>query len=61
MPMAMDARVGRRTCASLLLQSGVSIAQVAELLGNSPEQVITSYGDPSIKTMPMGATELKKK
>lgn len=56
----MDARVGRRTCASLLLQAGVPIVKVAELLGNSPEQIVNAYGDPSIKTMPMEATELKR-
>ncbi len=58
--MPMDARVGRRTCASLLLQNGVPVATIAELLGNSPEQVLAAYGDPSIKTMSLAATELKK-
>lgn len=57
--MQMDARVGRRTCASLLLQHGIPIATIAELLGNSPEQILAAYGDPNIKTMSLSATELK--
>ena len=58
--MAMDSRIGRRTCASLLLQANISANKIAALLGNSAEQILDSYGDPDIKNLTMGATELKE-
>lgn len=55
----MDSRIGRRTCASLLLQANVSAEKIAALLGNSPEQILDAYGDPDVKNMPLDATEIK--
>lgn len=47
----MDARIGRRTCASLLLQAGVSAETIAELAGNTPAMILTHYGDPDVKNL----------
>jgi integrase len=55
----MDSRMGRRTCASLLLQANVSAEKIAALLGNSAEQILDAYGDPDVKNMALDATPLK--
>ncbi len=55
---AMDCRIGRRTCASLLLQANVSAEKISALLGNSPEQILDAYGDPDVKNMSLDATVL---
>ncbi len=55
----MDSRIGRRTCASLLLQANVSAEKIAALLGNSPEQILEAYGDPDVKNMPLDATAIE--
>jgi integrase len=47
----MDCRIGRRTCASLLLQANVSAEKIAALLGNSPSMILDHYGDPDIEQM----------
>jgi len=47
----MDCRIGRRTCASLLLQANVSAEKIAALLGNSPGMILDHYGDPDIEKM----------
>jgi hypothetical protein len=44
----MDARIGRRTCASLLVQDNVSAEKIAALLGNNPAVVLEHYGDPDV-------------
>jgi integrase len=49
--MPMDARIGRRTCASLLIQDNVSAEKVAALLGNSPPMVLSHYGDPDVEKL----------
>lgn len=41
--MKMDARVGRRTCASNLLRSGKSVEQVAALLGDNAPTIREHY------------------
>jgi hypothetical protein len=52
----MDARIGRRTCATLLLAHDVGADRIAALLGNSAEQIIESYGDPGLKSLPLERT-----
>jgi integrase len=47
----MDCRIGRRTCASLLLQANVSAEKIAALLGNSPAMILDHYGDPDIEKL----------
>jgi site-specific recombinase XerD len=42
--MKMDARVPRRTCASLLIREGVSVESVATLLGDDPATIREHYG-----------------
>jgi integrase len=44
----MDTRIGRRTCASLLLQDNVSAEKIAALLGNTPGMILEHYGDPDV-------------
>lgn len=56
--LRMDSRIGRRTCASLLLQANVSAEKIAALLGNSPEQILDAYGDPDVKNMALDATRI---
>jgi integrase len=47
----MDSRIGRRTCASLLIQANVSAEKVADLLGNSAAMILDHYGDPNTKNL----------
>jgi integrase len=47
----MDCRIGRRTCASLLLQANISAEKIAALLGNSPGMILDHYGDPDIEKL----------
>ena len=47
----MGANIGRKTCASLLLQSNVSAEKISALLGNSPSEVLASYGNPDIEKL----------
>jgi integrase len=54
----LDSRVGRRTCASLLIQANVSAEKVAALLGNSAAMILDHYGDPDIKKLDLGPTTL---
>ena len=42
--MKLDTRVGRRTCASLLIRSGMDAQSVAAILGNSPKMIYEHYG-----------------
>lgn len=39
----VDARIGRRTCASILLRTGKSVEQVAALLGDDPKTIREHY------------------
>ena len=43
-PFRLDARVGRRSCASQLIRSGKPIEAVASLLGDDPNTVREHYG-----------------
>jgi integrase len=54
----MDSRVGRRTCASLLIQANVSAEKVGALLGNSPLMILNHYGDPDTRNLDLTPTEL---
>lgn len=47
----MDCRIGRRTCASLLLQDNVSAEKIAALLGNTPGMILSHYGDPDVEKL----------
>lgn len=68
-PFALDCRVGRRTCAMLLLESGKPIEHVAAILGNTPDVIRDHYAkilskdvDPTAATLtglPNGATARK--
>ena len=40
----LDCRVGRRTCASLLIRQKMSVESVAAILGNSPQMIRDHYG-----------------
>ncbi len=42
-PFTMDCRIGRRTCASLLLREGVGVERVASMLGDDPKTVREHY------------------
>jgi len=54
----MDSRIGRRTCASLLMQDNVSAEKVAKLLGNSPAMILSHYGDPDIEKLDLSKTAI---
>jgi len=54
----MDCRIGRRTCASLLIQENVSAEKVAALLGNTPDMILTHYGDPDIANLNLTSTAI---
>lgn len=41
----MDCRIGRRTCATSLLNAGVSMELVAKMLGDDPNTIREHYGD----------------
>jgi integrase len=56
----MDSRIGRRTCASLLLQNNVSAEKIAALLGNSPEMILEHYGDTDLKSLDLSTTSIVK-
>jgi hypothetical protein len=56
--MPMDCRIGRRTCASLLIQDNVSAEKVAALLGNTPEMILSHYGDPDIASLDLNRTAI---
>jgi hypothetical protein len=51
----MDCRIGRRTCASLLMQSGVSADKIAALLGNTTSVILRHYGDPDVGSLDLTA------
>jgi integrase len=53
-----DCRIGRRTCASLLIQDNVSAEKVAALLGNTPEMILSHYGDPDIASLNLDKTAI---
>lgn len=60
-PFKMDCRIGRRTCATLLLDAGVSVKHVADILGDDPATIIEHYGakiqdrlDPSAAALAAG-------
>jgi integrase len=42
-PFKVDCRIGRRTCASLLLRSGMNVESVAAILGDDPDTVREHY------------------
>jgi integrase len=54
----MDCRIGRRTCASLLIQGNVSAEKVAALLGNTPDMILSHYGDPDIANLNLDKTAI---
>jgi hypothetical protein len=54
--MDMDSRIGRRTCASLLLQDNVSAEKIAALLGNTPAMILDHYGDPDLENLDLSKT-----
>lgn len=43
-PFKMDCRIGRRTCATLLLGAGTPVKTVADILGDDPATVLEHYG-----------------
>jgi hypothetical protein len=43
-PFALDCRVGRRTCATILLSKGTAPKVVADILGDNLQTVIEHYG-----------------
>jgi hypothetical protein len=45
--------VGRRCCASWLLQDNIGADRIAALLGNTAQQVIDAYGDPDTSKLPL--------
>lgn len=51
--VAMDGRIGRRTCASLLVAQNISADNIAKLLGNSPEMILEHYGERDVKALPL--------
>jgi integrase len=55
----MDTRIGRRTCASILLQDNISAEKVAALLGNTPAMILEHYGDPDIASLDLNKNVLK--
>lgn len=56
----IDARVGRRCCASWLLQDNIGADRIAALLGNTAQQIIDAYGDPDTSNLPLGSTTAMK-
>jgi integrase len=56
---AMDTRIGRRTCASMLLQDNISAEKIAALLGNTPAMILEHYGDPDIAKLDLSKNVLK--
>ncbi len=57
----LDARVGRRCCASWMLQQNIGADRIAKLLGNTAQQIIDAYGDPDTGSLNLGAmTALKE-
>jgi len=54
----VDSRIGRRTCASLLLQGNVSADKIAALLGNSAAMILSHYGSPDTRNLDLSATSL---
>ena len=56
--IAVDSRIGRRTCASMLIQDNVSAEKVAKLLGNTPGMVLEHYGDPDVKKIDLSVAVL---
>jgi len=54
----VDARIGRRTCASLLVRAGRSIEQVAALLGDDPATVREHYSALTAADVDAGGIEI---
>jgi integrase len=43
-PIKVDCRTGRRTCATLLLAAGVPVVALGKILGDDPSTVLEHYG-----------------
>lgn len=56
----MDCRIGRRTCASLLGNAGMTADRIAKLLGNSPRMINEHYWDNDLMNMNLTATDIFK-
>lgn len=54
----LDARIGRRTCATLLLRDGVSVEFVARMLGDDPDTIREHYGFLCAQDVRIRATEI---
>lgn len=64
----LDCRTGRRTCASLLIRAGMSVENVAAVLGNTPvvirdhyARILSHESDPSAAALASEITPAKKK